>query len=372
MRRLGALSVLLWAASAAAHVIDVYPVRVDLRADPGVLRVTLESNVQTWGYDSSAWAEGMPMAEFRRRSEDYLRGHFTVSVDGRALEPRVTGVRVYRPLWQGESMDEVVIRLRYDFPETGETVVLASSLFRDDWEEVEGKGAFAPRGVMRDFRTIVRWSPWPGGGAVLDVKSPERRIPRSAFVRSRARRWGESGGVAARAFAANGGGAALLLSLLLFVPGRGPAWAGVALALLGIAVEPFLPWTPAAAERLLGASLVAAGLVSMSRRGEVPWLAAILLGAPAAASAWARTGASYREATAFSGFSWLFFWAGLVALLAAAWALGPLVAALYRRYFRHLTSEEFSRQALFHRGMIARLFAIAGIFWLLSPLWTSS
>ena len=162
-----------------------------------------------------------------------------------------------------------------------------------------------------------------------------------------------------------------MIALLLFVPGPVPAWGGAGAALILAIVGPFIPWGPSAAERVLWAAVVAAGFVSVVRGRAAFWLAAVLAGSPAAARLWVLEGRAYRDATEFRGFSWAAFAAGIAVLFVAALPIRSLVTAAYQRHFRHLTPEELARQSLFHRQVVSRLMAIAGLYWVLSPLWTT-
>jgi hypothetical protein len=80
-------------------------------------------------------------------------------------------------------------------------------------------------------------------------------------------------------------------------------------------------------------------------------------------------GRAYRDATGFIGFSWAAFAAGIAAALATALLLRGGTIAAYRKYFRHLTPDERARQSVFHRVIVARLLALAGLYWILSPFW---
>ena len=370
MKRSLALVLLLASAVPALADIDpIYPARAVFRADPGVVRVTLEVNAPSWEVPAP---ERIPLERLRRQTADYLRTHFLLSVAGRPLEPRVLGVRTVFPLWQGEEKSSFLIRLAYDLPPSGRTVSIESDLFREEWSEVEAKNVPVPSDVTRDFRTFVRWSPGPGGAAVLTLKDPRRDIPWASFERSSLRRWGESAVAGVRAFFSVGGGTVLLVALLLFVPGLTCARGGAGVALVLAGVGPFLPWGTSAAERVLWAAVVAAGIVTIVRRRPVTWLAAAWSGAPAAARLWVLEGRAARDATEFHGFSWVAFAAGIAFLFASALPIRSAAAAAYRRHFRHLTPEELSRQAMFHRQVVARLLAIAGLYWVFSPLWTTT
>jgi hypothetical protein len=95
------------------------------------------------------------------------------------------------------------------------------------------------------------------------------------------------------------------------------------------------------------------------------------VGSPAAGRLWVLYGRTVRDATGFMGFSWAAFAVGLVALFAAALFLRRATVLFYRWHFRHLTPNERSQQGLFHRVVVARLLMLAGIYWILSPLWSS-
>jgi hypothetical protein len=274
-------------------------------------------------------------------------------------------------LWSGEAKSSYVIRLAYDLPPSGKVFSIESKIFREEWSEVEAKGVAVPTDLPREFWTLARWSPGPGGSTVLTMENPRRDIPWASLERSSLRRWGESAAAGIRGFFSVGGGAVLLIALLLFVPGPTPARSGAGAALILAIVGPFLPWGPSSAERVLWTAVVAAGLVSVVRRRSAFWLAAVLAGAPAAARLWIQEGRAYRGATEFRGLSWAAFAAGIAVLFVAALPIRSLVTAAYHRHFRHLTSEEFTRQSLFHRQVVSRLMAIAGLYWVLSPLWTT-
>jgi len=367
-RVLGLAVFLLLAAAAAADIDDVHPVRAAFRADPGLLRVTLEANAGSWGfYAAPAPGGAFPDEEFRRRTGDYLKTHLPLSADGRPLEPRVLGGRVVRRLWRSEEASLVVIRAAYDLPPSFKAFSMEDRVYREEWDRVEGAGIPVPSDVERDFRLFVEWG--TGGTAILTPRTPRRDVPWKALRRSLLRRWGESAAAGLGAFFSAVGGPALLISLLLFPPSRAAASAGAGAALVLAGAGILLPWTPDAAERILWAGVVLAGAASSVRRREIPWLAAVGIGAPAAGRLWFLYGRTYRDATGFMGFSWAAFAAGIAALFTAVVLLRGAAAVLYGGYFRHLTPDERTRQGVFHRVIVARLLALAGVYWILSPLW---
>jgi hypothetical protein len=359
---------LLLAAAAAADIDDVHPVRAVLRADPGLLRLTLEANVESWGYGAGC-VPGGPLSdeECRRRTADYLKTHLLLSADGRPLEPRVLGGRVVRELWRGEQASLVVLRAAYDPPPSLKVFSMEDRIYREEWDRVEGRGIPIPSDVTRDFRLFVEWA--PGGTAILTPQASRRDVPWKALRRSVLRRWGESAAAGLGAFFSAVGAPALLISLLLFFPSRALASAGAGIALALAGAGSFLSWTPDAAERILWAGVVLAGAAPSVRRREIPWLAAVWIGAPAAGRLWVLYGRTYRDATGFAGFSWAAFAAGISALFAAAVLLRWPAVLLYERYFHHLTADERARQGVFHRVVVARLLALAGLYWIFSPLW---
>jgi hypothetical protein len=368
VRRLAVVAALLLAPLlASAHTVAVRPVHVRLKADPGRLRLTVEVNALAWRFIAGVpvpsgeepWAP-----EAGPRSMEYLRTHFPLSVDGRALEGRFQSIALAQPLWEDALGGLVVLRAVYDLP-AGGTFTARADFYREDRDGLEGRGLRPAAGVRRDFRTFVRWSAAPGGSAVKSLEDPALSLPLERLLRSGAGRAAESAWAGALAVLRVGGGAALLFVCLLF-PGRwtavfvaAGAAAGAGLVAAGLSPPPAVLWGAAAA----------AALSSVRGRSRFVAPAAAAVGAACAVPLWAAEGAAYRDATGFVLFSPAAFAAGVVALTGASWGARAGIAAFYRFHFRYLTPDELSRQAGFHRLMAALFVAVAGGYWLLAPLW---
>lgn len=369
MRRWFWAAVLWVPALAAAHTVAVAPVRVRLKADAGALRATVQTNALGWaeltGMDIPAGGAPWPDA-LRQAYLNYMQAHLPLFIDGKPLAGRVLGGRLAQPLWKSEGETELIIDVVYDFP-PGQVFSGRANFFREEWEHMEGAGHGAARGVRRDFGTLLRWSPGPGGARLVSIQAPDFEMPRRTVLRSAPGRWGESAWLGARAVLEGGGGLTLLLAALLAPPALGRRAAAGLLAAFAAGVA--LPAAPATEVCLWLAAAIVAGAMFTGRPAAV-WWAGLVPGAACAARGWAAAGVVLRDATAFSAFAWPAFWAGPLLTVVAVLAGRKVFKAFYAYHFAHLTPDELARQALFHRRMAAVLVAIAGVTRVLSPLWT--
>jgi hypothetical protein len=362
----------------SAHEVVVHRTEVALKADGGALRARVEVTAVAWMVEVSGKVEGDAWSpEALQKSEDYLRQNLLIAVDGRPLAGRILRARYVREPWAGEFSAVFVFDMAYPLPSTGTLFSAGSRVFLENWMENEGTDPAlaagppegAPYAADRDMRARFRWSALPGRSRTTTIRAPSFSIPLADLRRARWEAWLESAALGFSCFAALGGFAALLLSAALFPPSAFvPAgrWLTVAAAAAGAFVP--LPM----AERALWAAVALLGLSSgPGGRGVLWWRVALPLGAAAAVRLGFASGAAQAEATAFSLFSPGWFGAGFLAPLAAVLPLRKAVAALHRRNFKYLSPQEYQREALFHRKLISRFLALAGLYWVLSPVWTA-
>lgn len=364
-------------AAAAGHVSAVYPVKVRLKADPGCLRVTVEAHVVNWRFLTgvSAPAEDGPWPEdLRRRAMAYIEGHLPFSVDGKPLAGKVLGGRVSRPLGKNVEGDILSVHAVYELPAGGRTLAARAGFFREEWAWLEGAGYKAPAGLPREFHTLFRWGILPGASLRTSFQEGDMSIPLKKILRSAPGRWWESVWTGIRTVFGVGGAMVLLGAAMLFPPGVRAVKAGLVAAAAAGAAGVFLArGAPASAlETASWMAVVAVALSSSLRRPAVLWAGGVAAGAFCSVPVWISAGADFRDLTGFAGFSWPAFLLGGALLLSAAEGVRRLWSRGYRRYFGFLTPDELERQSLFHRKIAVRMAAIAGVYRILSPLWTKA
>lgn len=143
-----ALWVVLAATPAGAHAPPIHPAQVELRLDPGRIRLLLAGDAVYFQLESLAPNLGEGGFDEKRRTAfaDYLRRHVALAADGAPLAGRLVSADVTQPPWAGlEPIGawgrDGVLRARVDFPlpEGARSVEFRSQIFLAEWKEHLGQ-----------------------------------------------------------------------------------------------------------------------------------------------------------------------------------------------------------------------------------------
>lgn len=183
----------LAAAPAQAHAPPVHPARVQLRLDPGRIRLLLEADAVYFQLEGLAPNPDQGGFDAARRAalEDYLRRHIIVRADANPLPGLLVLADVTQAPWAGLTPlgswgHDGVLRARVDFPlpDAAARIEFRSLIFLAEWQEHLGQ---PPLDVPypRVFGTDVSI---PGRRRLLRRLTLEE--PDFAFAASDARRTG--------------------------------------------------------------------------------------------------------------------------------------------------------------------------------------
>jgi len=177
------------AATLQAHDIPIYPVDVDLRVYPGVVRVRIDTNKCYWFAEvlhlevpPPEWTDAQ-----KGKIKEYVDDHFQLSVDGKRLDSHLEYIRYVQGFWQPYSLEaRLLFTVSYAVPgPRGKSLKGHAAFFQEDWA-VEEKEAKAEHRALdsRAYETHLHVHGRTPVSLTLTMEKPDFEFPMAAIRRS--------------------------------------------------------------------------------------------------------------------------------------------------------------------------------------------